>query len=65
MVNKEQSVLTKTIKLFAKEEILLQHFVLNYKIDLYFPRHKLAIEVDEKEKKKKKKEKMIKDKKKY
>ena len=55
MVNKEQSVLTKTIKLFAKEEILLQHFVLNYKIDLYFPRHKLAIEVDEKEKKKKKK----------
>ena len=37
------------MKLFAKEEILPQHFILSYKIDLYFPKHKLAIEVDEKE----------------
>ena len=36
------------MKLFAKEEILLQHFVLSYKIDSYFPKHKLAMEVDEK-----------------
>ena len=48
MINKEQSVLTKIMELFAKEEILLKHFVLNNKIDLYFPRHKLAIENDEK-----------------
>ena len=31
-----------------KKKILLQHSVLDYKIDLYFPKHKLAIEVDEK-----------------
>ena len=30
------------------EKILLQYFVLNYKIDSYFPEHKLAIEIDEK-----------------
>ena len=36
------------MKLFAKEKILLQHSVLDYKIDLYFPKHKLAIPVDEK-----------------
>ena len=36
------------MKLFAKEQILLPHFVLSYKIDLYFPKYKLAIEVDEK-----------------
>ena len=34
---KEQSVLTK---------MLLQHYVLDYKIDLYFPEHRLAIEFD-------------------
>ena len=27
---------------------MLQHSVLSYEIDLYFPEHKLAIEVDEK-----------------
>ena len=32
----------------AREEILSQHSVLRYQIDLYFPEHKLAIEVDEK-----------------
>ena len=30
------------------EEILLRYSVLNYKIDLYFFKHKLALEVDEK-----------------
>ena len=56
MITKEQSALTKIMKFFAKEEILLQYSVLNYKIDLYFPKHKLAIEVDEKSNYEKKKE---------
>ena len=30
------------------KKILLQHSVLRYRIDLYFPRHKLAIQIDEK-----------------
>ena len=33
--------------LFAAEEIILQHNVLGYRIDTYFPKYKLAIEVDE------------------
>ena len=48
ILTKEQSVISKITKLFGKEEILVQHSVLEYKIDLYFPKHKLAIEVDEK-----------------
>ena len=48
ILTKEQSVISKITKLFAKEKILLQHSIFNYKIDLYFPKHKLAIEVDEK-----------------
>ena len=47
MIRKEPSVLTKIMKLFAKEEILLQHFVLSYKINVCFPKYKLAIEFDE------------------
>ena len=62
-VSKEESVTLKIIKAFSNEKILLQHPVLNYQIDLYFPECKLAIEVDEKghtdrgEKKRKMKEK--------
>ena len=33
--------------LLATEEIILQHNVLGYKIDAYFSKNKLAIEVDE------------------
>ena len=33
--------------LFSAEEIILQHNVLGYRIDAYFPTYKLAIEVDE------------------
>ena len=47
-ISKEESVTIKIIKAFSNEKILLQHPVLNYQIDLYFPGHKLAIEVDEK-----------------
>ena len=45
---KEGSVTIKIINVFSNEKILLQHFVLNCQIDLYFSEHKLAIEVDEK-----------------
>ena len=45
---KEESVTIKIIKLFSNEKILVQHSVLNYQIDLYFSKHKLAIEVNEK-----------------
>ena len=37
------------MKVFCSEEILLQHYVLGFKIDLYFPEQKVAIEVDKKE----------------
>ena len=47
-MSKEESVTTKIIKAFPNDEILLQHKVLDYFIDLYFPDHKLAIEVDKK-----------------
>ena len=45
---KEQSVTSKITKLFWNEKILLQHNILGYKKDLYFPKHKLAMEVDKK-----------------
>ena len=48
IITKEQSQLRKIMKVFAKEEILLQYSVLSYRINLYFPKHRLVIEVDEK-----------------
>ena len=62
ILTKEQSVMSKITKLFSKEKILLQHSLFDYKIDWYFPKHKLAIEVDEegytdRDEKKKRKEK--------
>ena len=48
IMTKEESILLKIMKVFAKEEIKLQHSVLNYYIDLYFPEHRLAVEIDEK-----------------
>ena len=35
------------MKIFSSEKRLLQHSVLGYNFDLYFPQHKLAIEIDE------------------
>ena len=32
------------MKVFESEKILLEHSVLSYRIDLYFPEHKLAID---------------------
>ena len=46
-MTQEQSVLSKIVNLFAAEEIILQHSSLGYRIDAYFLKHKLAIEVDE------------------
>ena len=46
IMTQEQSMLSKIVTLFAAEEIILQH-VLDYRIDAYFPKYKLAIEADE------------------
>ena len=35
--------------LFSAAEIILQHYVLSHRIDAYFSKYKLAIEVDEQE----------------
>ena len=34
IMKKEQSVLTKIMKVFESEKILLQHYLLRYRIDL-------------------------------
>ena len=47
-MNEDESVTAKRMKAFPNEKASLQHSVLGYKIDLYFPEHKLAVEVDEK-----------------
>ena len=47
IMTQEQSILSKIVTMFAVEEIILQHNVLGYRIDAYFFKHKLAIEVDE------------------
>ena len=47
IMTQEQSILSKIVTLFSAEQIILQHNVLSYRIDAYFPKHKLAIEVDE------------------
>ena len=47
IMTEEQSVLTKIVTLFAPEEIILQCNVFGYRIDAYFPKYKLAIEVGE------------------
>ena len=50
IMNREEYTVTSQIEqVFANEKIKPQHFLLDkYYIDLYFPEHKLAIEVDEK-----------------
>ena len=46
IMNQEQTTLSKIVISFPTEEIILQHNVLSYRIDSYFPKYKLAIEVD-------------------
>ena len=48
IMSKKQSVLTNILKVFAIEGILIQHYILGKRIELYFPKHKLAIEIDKK-----------------
>ena len=48
MINtKEQSVIKSLKDAFEGENMQTQYIVLNYRIDLYFHKYKLAIEVDE------------------
>ena len=68
MNREEHTVASQIEQVFANEKIKPQHFVLNkYYIDLYFPKHKFAVEVDEEarldrnEDKDKKREKEIKE----
>ena len=37
IMTREQSVLTKIMKVFASKKTFLQHSILSYRIDLYFP----------------------------
>ena len=46
-MTQEQSVLTKLDTFFKTVHKLFQHNVLGYRIDLYVPQYRLAIEVDE------------------
>ena len=48
IMTQEQSILTKLDIFFKTEDKLLQDSVSGYKIDLYVPKYKLVIEVDEK-----------------
>ena len=44
---KEQTVLRSIKDAFEGEDMQTQYTVIGYRIDLYFHKHKLAIEVDE------------------
>ena len=48
ILSKEQSMASKITKFFSNGKIRLQHNVLEYWIDLYFPKHEFVIGVDEK-----------------
>ena len=43
----EQSILSNIVTLFVAEDIILQHNVLGYRIDAYFVKNILAIEVED------------------
>ena len=47
-MTKEQSKISKIMKVFSKEKMKLQHSILNCYIDLYFPEYRLAVEIGEK-----------------
>ena len=53
-MTKQQSIGLRLRKLFSSEEVTEDFSALNYLIDFYFPKYKLAIEVDELEIKPKK-----------
>ena len=45
--SKEKSIIEKIQTLFSAEKIFLQYSVCTYRIDVYFPKHKFAVEIDE------------------
>ena len=47
IMTQEQSILTKVRSIFPNEKIMFQYCVLGYRIHAYFPKQRLAIEVDE------------------
>ena len=47
IMTQEQSILSKVKIIFSAEKMIFQCCVLGYYIDAYFPKHKLAIELDE------------------
>ena len=47
IMTQEQSILSKIKTTFSAEKIIFQYCFLGYCIDAYFPKHKLAIELDE------------------
>ena len=47
-MNKEESAAAIKVKAFSNESWLPQYSVLSYQINLFFPKHKLVIEIDEK-----------------
>ena len=46
-MHQEQSTLSKIKAILSAEEILFQDLVLSCYIDAYFPKYKLAVDVDE------------------
>ena len=51
MLRRGQSVLRSVMDAFEREDMQTQYSVLKKRIDLYFHKHKLAVEVDEKDRK--------------
>ena len=48
VINTKQQTVLRSIKdAFEEEDVQAQYTVIGYRIDLYFHKHKLAIEVDE------------------
>ena len=47
IMTQEQSILTELDTYFKTEDKIFQHYVLGYRIDMYVPKYKLAIDVDE------------------
>ena len=47
-MNKVKSATAIKVKAFSNERLLPQYSVLSNQINLFFPKHKLAIEIDEK-----------------
>ena len=47
MMSKQESIGLRLKKTFLDEEIIEDFSALNYLIDFYFPKYKLAVEIDE------------------